>query len=273
VLSRRPAVTEGRAVLVVPPFAEEMNKSRRMITQVAQQLSARGVATVIPDLFGTGDSAGEFGDGDWDVWKDDLRRAMEWSLRSGWRVARMLCTRLGCALAAETARDAGMSLEGTVFWQPVPDGQQFLNQFLRLRVAASMNMEDRRESVAGLREQLHGGKSLEVAGYEISPWLADQLDQIRLGSAIGPWLGELTWMEVVRACDAPIPRRSEEIIKGALARGLTVTVKTVNGVPFWASTEIVSLPDLIAGTVDALSPITRARSEQQPAGGLAEAAG
>jgi hypothetical protein len=48
----------------VPPFAEEMNKSRRMIAEVGRRLEGSGVGMLLVDLFGTGDSEGEFAQAD-----------------------------------------------------------------------------------------------------------------------------------------------------------------------------------------------------------------
>jgi len=57
VMCRR-AVGSGSTVLIAPPFGEEMNKTRKMLTEVAGALQVRGVATLVVDLHGAGDSAG-----------------------------------------------------------------------------------------------------------------------------------------------------------------------------------------------------------------------
>src|SRR5258705_12027441 len=74
----RPEVIEGRsgrllsivhapgaapaagAIVVAPPFAEEMNNARRMITLFAQAPAERGIVTVGPDLPGTDADDGKF---------------------------------------------------------------------------------------------------------------------------------------------------------------------------------------------------------------------
>ena len=60
-------------VLLLPPFAEEMNKSRRMCALLARGLAADGWRVVRIDLFGCGDSAGSLRDASWEQWCDDLR--------------------------------------------------------------------------------------------------------------------------------------------------------------------------------------------------------
>ncbi len=251
VLARRPAAPSGRAVLICAPFAEEMNKSRRMLSETGRELASRGLATVLPDLRGTGDSSGEFGDADWDSWRADLKAAAEWSAVEGWPITALLGIRAGCILGAQLARDLPRALARTVFWQPVTDGERHLMQFLRLRVAASM-MGGKGESAAALRARLAGGEPLEVSGYLLSPRLAEQVAALRLTDVAGIALGHVHWMEVVRAAGSAIGADSQRAVDSLRAGGLSVDTCTVQSEPFWSSTEIVTVPELISRTVNAL---------------------
>ena len=47
-------------VLYVPPFADEMNKARRQAAVQSHALALQGYGVLSVDLFGTGDSEGEF---------------------------------------------------------------------------------------------------------------------------------------------------------------------------------------------------------------------
>lgn len=257
VLRRGAPSGTGGAVLIVPPFAEEMNKARKMFTDVAQGLAARGTATVIPDLYGTGDSDGEFRDADVDAWLADLARTAAWSAEQGWPIVGLLCMRTGCMLGARLARDSVANIARSVFWQPVTDGERFLTQFLRLRLAASMmdGAGAGKESAAGLRDRLRAGEALEVAGYELSGQLASQLSSLKLAPDLTARLGEVHWLEVVRSTDASLPGASQQIVDTAKQNGVTITAGTVVGEPFWSSTEIVRVPDLVVRTVDALAPL------------------
>ena len=73
----------GAAVLVVPPIGEEMNKCRRMLTLAARACQAAGLTALITDLYGTGDSAGDFRDGTVVQWRDDLHASMSHLLSGG----------------------------------------------------------------------------------------------------------------------------------------------------------------------------------------------
>lgn len=249
---RPPGERTAPCVMIVPPFAEEMNKCRPSLCKVAQGLAGRGIATLMPDLTGTGDSEGGFRDADWGAWKDDLARAARWSRECGYEVTGLICVRLGCVLGAQVAASMPLFVARTVFWQPVLDGARFLGQFLRLRAAASA-MEDIRETVAELRTRLDAEEMLEVAGYELSATLAGQIEQVRLVDALGPHLGQLQWIETVRAADDPMPEASARAIRDAIAAGNGVTAGTIAGAPYWSSVEIVRTPGLVDRTIAAFA--------------------
>src|SRR3546814_14337350 len=60
-----PHCRQGLGLVYLPPFAEEMNRSRRMAALQARALAALGIDVLLLDLFGTGDSAGDFRDARW----------------------------------------------------------------------------------------------------------------------------------------------------------------------------------------------------------------
>lgn len=231
-------------VLLLPPFGEEMNKSRRLLSLVAQSLAARGFASALVDLHGTGDSDGEFADATWARWLDDGSRVLAWCTARIGPVTAMLGVRLGCALAAGLAARSTQPLQSSVYLQPVPDGSRMLDQFLRLRVAASLMDADSRESVAGLRSQLAAGATIEVAGYELSPKLADDIDQIRLPAIVDRGSGSIHWIETVREPGASPSQASVDTVARLTARGLNAELIAVPCDPFWSSTEIVAPPAL-----------------------------
>jgi exosortase A-associated hydrolase 2 len=253
VVARFPGQVTGRCVLVVPPFAEEMNKSRPSIAQLADRLATRGIATVLPDLGGTGDSDGEFRDADWDAWRRDIVATAAWAAAQGWPVDALLGIRLGCALAAEAVRELPEPISHAVFWAPVADGRTYLTQFLRLRVAAAMVSDGPAETTTSLRARMTAGDVLEIAGYALGPRLADRIDRIRLADIISPALGELCWMEVARSDPPAMPDAAGRAIEQARALGVRVSPLAVAGEPFWAATEIVVNRPLVDGTIAALA--------------------
>jgi hypothetical protein len=53
------AVSARGGLLFIPPFAEELNRSRHMVVKTARALAAAGWGVLLLDLFGTGDSEGD----------------------------------------------------------------------------------------------------------------------------------------------------------------------------------------------------------------------
>jgi exosortase A-associated hydrolase 2 len=249
VLCRMPVAASGGCILVAPPFAEEMNKCRRMVTEVALRLAERGVATLVPDLYGTGDSGGDFSDGDWATWQADIAAVVQWGASRGVPVNGMLAIRLGCALAAAAAVSGGISAVGrTALWQPVFDGARFLSQFLRLRIAANL-MSDQTETLAGLRGRLRSGEALEVAGYRLSGRLAIDLEACSMPDRLPDAFGEVAWLEVVREPGATLAPPSLKLLDAALVQGGHVNAQSYAGEPFWSSTEIVVNRQIVSDTV------------------------
>lgn len=239
-------------VLFVPPFAEEMNKSRHVFTEIALRLVERGMGSVLVDLHGTGDSEGEFASTDWQGWVTDLTAAFKWAAALGIRVNRLLALRLGCALAAQAAVDNEWRLERSVFIQPLLGGARALDQFLRVRVAASLMQKDDKETVSSLRAKLKAGEAVEVAGYDVSPTLAAQVDAVDLSGALTAALGPIQWIELVRTAGMLPSTLSLKTIENVRKQGIDVALTAVQGEPFWSSAEIVRIPELVDQSVAAL---------------------
>ena len=56
------------AVLFVPPFGDEMNRSRRMVAETARAMACIKLEVLLMDPFGTGDSEGDYGQATWSRW-------------------------------------------------------------------------------------------------------------------------------------------------------------------------------------------------------------
>lgn len=255
-LFHQPAGTCRGAVLYVPPFAEELNRTRRMAALGARRLAAHGVGVLQIDLLGTGDSAGDFADARWDLWKQDLDTGAAW-LRA--RVDAPLTLwglRLGALLALDFALDhartSDVPLAPMLLWQPVAAGSTYLTQFLRLRTANAMLGEDAaaQSGTKALRAALQAGETLEIAGYDLTPALALAIDALPAPDAMIPPV-PAHWFEVLGAPgQAPGPAAAR--VKAAWkARGTQLHVHTVTGAPFWATTAISTCPALLDATVDA----------------------
>lgn len=254
VLVRKPQAAVRGCVLVVPPFAEEMNKSRRMTTVTALALAKCGIATVVPDVHGTGDSGGEFEEADWSTWLTDLACVARWCGDTGCAVTGALAIRLGAALAA-SAFSASMiaPVATSVLWQPIFDGRRWLTQFLRLRIAAALAEQDRKETMRELLGRLRAGEVIEVAGYRLSARLAMDIDASAPPEVLPTQLGAVHWFEVIREPGTALSTAATQYGERAHAAAQRFVAQTAVGDPFWGSTEIVLNESLIAATVAAFA--------------------
>lgn len=236
-------------VLYLHPFAEEMNKSRRMAALQTRQLAERGYAVLQIDLLGCGDSAGDFGNATWQGWLDDVLAAHAW--------LRQRCTgplwfwglRVGCLLATDAAKRLGEPVN-FLFWQPVVSGKTHLQQFLRLKVAGEMMGGESKGVMAALKESLAAGKSVEIAGYALSPALAQGLEAAELTPPAHA--GQVVWLEVANRENATLAPASLQRIEQWQTAGFRVASAVTPGLTFWQTTEIEDAPALIAATTQAL---------------------
>lgn len=252
VLHRSPSVARG-IVIVVPPFAEEMNKTRRQNTLLADRLVAEGFAVLSMDLFGTGDSQGDFADSTWHTWCADVVNCIDWARRANYDRIGIVATRLGAILASQALARAGVESERSVFWQPVTDGAQFMNQFVRLRVVSSMMGPGGGETAESITARLENGDALDIAGYRLDPRLWNDIRELRLEDEVGKHIGKSTVIEVRRSDDGGISARTRKLVQHATSLGVLLESCSVPGDPFWSSTEIVTNPALVEATAAAFS--------------------
>jgi exosortase A-associated hydrolase 2 len=247
--------SEARPALVfVPPFAEEMNRSRRMVALQAQAFAAAGIDSLILDLFGTGESAGDFRDARLALWLDDIAVAAAWVERQGNTLAGLWGLRLGALLAAAAAQREPDRFRRLLLWQPVTDGKVMLTQFLRIRVAASMVEGGAAEKTEQLRAQFAAGAAVEVAGYEVAPELAQALDGLRIDRLTPGAQTRVTWLEIgAEACAAVSPAGSR-VVEDWRQAGVDVSAATVPGDPFWTLQETTLAPALLAATTPLVQP-------------------
>lgn len=248
----------ARNLLVfVHPFAEEMNKSRRMAALQSRALAAAGCAVLQVDLLGCGDSSGDFRDATWADWVDDVVAACGHARTLHARAwpdspsppLWLWGLRAGCLLAAEAAA----RLDGAchlLFWQPALQGKTVLQQFLRLKTAGAALGKRGDPAAESPRQALAAGRTVDVAGYELSPDLAHGMDAATLTPP--PCGGRLEWIEVAMNADGTPSPAAAAAEPAWTQAGWQVRQRSVAGPQFWQTTEIEVAPDLVAATLQAL---------------------
>lgn len=247
------------AVLYVHPFAEELNRTRRMAALQSRALAAAGYGVLQIDLFGCGDSSGDFGEARLDLWLHDLARAHQW-LRARIDGPLLLWgTRLGALLALHYGAGLSRPPDALLWWQPVSNGAAHLQQFRRVNSAARLLGGDGVQTRATVSHP-----ACEVAGYQLAPALSDAIGTLDAYRMRPPC--PLHWFEAAlagtpgAATDSQavlgLPPGSEQLMSHWRGQGATITVHPYAGRPFWSSTEIGECPALLAATAALISPAT-----------------
>ena len=239
-------------VLYVHPWAEEMNKSRRMAALQARALAEDGFAVLQPDLLGCGNSEGDLSDATWPRWLDDVTASAAWlQQRLGSDKPLWLWgQRLGALLAAQAA-DRLPRCDGLLFWQPSTSGKTVLQQFLRLKTAGQLASGGGREAAQPVRQQLAAGQTLEIAGYRLSPALAQGLEGAALKPPARPCRVE--WLEVGPPDAQDISPAAQQAAGRWREAGCAVRAQVVGGPSFWQTVEIEDAPALITATRAAMA--------------------
>jgi exosortase A-associated hydrolase 2 len=249
--SPRGSGDERRTIVYVHPFGEEMNKSRRMAALQARALAQSGFTVLQIDLLGCGDSEGHFHEASWTSWVNDVVAAARWLRERVGSTAWLWGLRSGCLVAVEAGRLISPAPD-QLFWQPVISGNQYLQHLLRMRLAAQLMSpaDGKRTDTRELRAQFAQGRTIEIAGYEVSPALAGGLDAADL--APPPGSVRVEWFEIASAAGS-------DLSPAALARadawrraGHRVATRVVAGPSFWQTQEITECPALIAATLTAV---------------------
>lgn len=252
------------ALLYLPPFAEEMNKSRRMAALQARAAAAAGWHVLRIDLTGTGDSEGDFADANWAAWLADVAAARAWLAAEARHEPWLWGLRLGAVLASQAA--AGRPAPGLLLWQPLLQGRGALQAFLRLKAGAAWLAQGSADAPAGARsapgqpagparpaeptplQQLQAGQAVEIAGYTLAPALALPMGEAVFAPPPAP----------ARVLAFELSPRDGATLSPALGRALEplgerARAAVVAGPSFWAAQEIETAPALIEATLAALA--------------------
>lgn len=234
-------------VVLAHAFAEEMNKGRRMCARMARDLAADGWRVVQSDLYGCGDSAGEFRDASWSTWVEDLRSDL--AAADARRPVWLWCMRGGALLAAEAlSNHLDVNL---LLWQPVVSGAQHLQQFLRLHAGARIVGSTKAATAQSPAQTLRAGGMVELGGYELGPLLASGMESAGVDLPEG-YRGRVVVFELSADTTpelSPLVRRLAERLQ---QRGIAVETEALAGPLFWQTQEIEECEGLLQRSLERL---------------------
>ncbi|MDP1684486.1 hydrolase 2, exosortase A system-associated [Hydrogenophaga sp.] len=241
------------SVLYLHPFAEELNTTRRVVARQARALAQAGFAVLQIDLLGCGDSEGEFADATWEAWLEDAHRAYDWLAEHapgpvwlwGMRSGALLAT----ALAARLPRPAHLLL-----WQPVINGQQMLQQFLRLHAAGQWLTDGNKDLGKDTTpaQALASGASVDIAGYTLSPALAQGLSAARMLAPVPAMPAHLIWIDTTTQPEPTLNPAASTHLDTWRKAGWSVNDQAINSPAFWQTIGTDEAPALLAATLQAL---------------------
>ena len=235
-------------VIAAHAFAEEMNKGRRMCARMARLLAERGWRVVQKDLFGCGDSSGDFADASWAAWTADLED--ELSQADAARPIWLWGMRAGALLASAVL--PGRPQVNLLLWQPVCSGAQHLQQFLRLHAGARIVGSRKTDSKTSPAQLLRSGTAVEIGGYELNPALAGGLEQANLDVPAN-FAGRVVWFEVASDEAQQLSLAATRVIERLRARQIAVEAEAVFGTAFWQTQEIEECESLLRRSLAALA--------------------
>jgi len=233
-------------ILHLHPFAEELNCTRRVAALQARDLAAAGYIVLQIDLYGCGDSSGDFAEATWLQWQEDARCGLEFLAAQTSGELWLWGLRAGCLLAAQAA--ACPHPTHLLFWQPVLTGAQILRHFLRLQLAGDTLAGGDNVGSTRLRQRLAAGETLEIAGYGLSPAMAETLE-----AAVWPDNLSPRRIECLEIGNGRLSTLLSRQISDWQARGHAARTTTIDGPAFWLTPGTADFPALRQATLSAIT--------------------
>lgn len=246
-IAHRPRAEEnsGPGLVFLPPFAEELNKSRHVLSRFGRRLAECGVTCLIPDYHGTGDSEGRFVDATCGNWLTNGRDAIDFLTAQGHRPIMLGGLRLGASLAVELARNMRSPPHSLVLWQPVATGKSMLTQFLRLVTTHNLQKDQYKDTPSTLRERLKAGQTVEIGGYSLGASLYRSMEQLNLNEMPPPPGMRVDLYAVTPNGTERLPVGVDKLADEWRHANVNVQAEQVAGPAFWASSELIEMPELV----------------------------
>jgi len=241
---------DGRAlkgnILFIPPFAEELNRSRHMISHQARRFAAMGYGVLILDLYGTGDSEGILEDASIDIWQKDILAAMSWLSETAPAPLIFWAMRSGALIAADLIQKNQGLTDLLILWSPVTNGEKFINQFKRIKLAGQASKATSSEIT---RENLSSEDIIEIAGYGLSQKMIHDFSALALNKMNLPKSLAIKWLDISLSAPPRLSPAAQIIIEEWQNDHMDITAEAVKDVSFWALQEPEFAQDYSAHTL------------------------
>lgn len=168
--------------IFVHPFAEEKLWAHLVLVNFARELACHGYTVLRFDCMGHGDSEGDFEDSNIETRLSDIAAAQQFLKDKCTSIDTfgLLGLRFGGTLAA-LAAESLYDISTLVLWDPVVDGEKYMQGLLRINLATQNAVY---KKIIHTREELvrmiQNGDVVNVDGYGITQNLYEQLIAINL---------------------------------------------------------------------------------------------
>ena len=225
-----PAASGSHGVVCCHPLGEEKLWSHRVLVSFARELAERGFAVLRFDFRGEGESGRDFVQSDVESRVADVHGAIN-ALREavpGLTSISLVGLRFGgsvAALAASRRDDVGR----IVVWDPVPDGEAYMQAVLRINIAAQMTLHRRviadREAMVA---ELEAGRPVNIEGYSLGLALFKEAAALQLADVLQRYRGRTLLVQI--GAEAAPPRKDLAALTADAPR---VETRRVPEEPFW----------------------------------------
>ena len=236
-------------ILHIPAFAEEMNCARHIVSQQCRAFAELGYSVLQIDLFATGDSSGDFSEATWLNWKQSVGAACLWLAEQGAESVIFWGLRVGALLAMDCISTVNLKVDKLILWQPVLSGEQFVQQFLRLKTAGAMlDVNALPVKVTELKQQLLSGQFVEVSGYLLNPALMMPIIKLDAFEIEFPSEIELVLFDISNN-KSQISAKTISFVEHLKLKQRLVEINSISGPLFWSTHGCDRVPELILSTL------------------------
>lgn len=227
--------TAAGGALLIQPFVEERKGTLPVFVQTARALAAEGIAALLFDFSGCGDSEGDFAATAPASFESECAAALDWLAGVCPGLPRFVIgARTGALLAARLAAARG-DVAAIALWSPV-NGADFIRQLLQRRMVNDMVAYGKaRESRAALEEHWRNGQAVDLDGYAVT-------------GAFYTWLQELRPQPVGVPALALSGGHDAKTLS-ACCNGTSATIPELRYPPFWNTVGHVDTRALTGTTV------------------------
>jgi exosortase A-associated hydrolase 2 len=238
-----PSVKNRGKILFIHPFGDEMNKARKMVAIQSSELTKLGYSVMQVDLYGCGDSSGEFKDANWEIWVKNVRSAVNFLENLNSHKIFFWGLRLGALLVLDYITRQKQKSNKIILWQPTLIGLKYINQQLRMN---TYDKKSQPKSILKSSMEMEKGEYAKIGGYSINHELYNSIVKLNIENFVKPEkIKRIEWFEISPVLENQLTFASGTIVKLIEDKRIKINARTLNGPPFWATTEISVVEKLV----------------------------